>query len=261
MFSSSTGLSRSGRISLASIRSSDRYNNFNASYSIKMRECELSRAALDRTFERTMNRSLGISKTPHFPKHSYHMEPLSLQKTRRSSVFSRPTESITPQHSEAELESEPNEDHKMIVPGKTNIKTSTEDISFEIRPSLSDSSINSQHSNREIMAELHPSDLAMTSDYDDEEEDVFPAELPHKSAPLDSDSEPHTRFSHALQGVGRTLKSLSSSLKISSGQSSELKDEEDFAHSVSGELEALELGSEDYEEDEDEIPKPFVADE
>lgn len=254
----STGLSSSGKISLASIRSSDRYNNFNATFSIKLRECELNRSALDRTFERIMSRSMGISQTPRVRKHHSQMETRSLRKTRNS-VFGLPSESATPHHSEEELEiQDESKEIKMNIPIKTNIKTSTEDILFEIRPSLSDSSIDSQQANRQIMPELHPSDLSITDSY--EEEEYSRASHPHIESKVDSDSDPHTRFSNALQGVGRTLKSLSSSLKISSGQSSDLR-QEDFAHSVSGELEALELGSdyESEEEEEDEIPKPFLA--
>ena len=246
----SSALSRSGTISFASVRSADRQNRFAANYEIRAHECELSRVAMDHAFERSING--GATRSPFV---SLLAKTPVMRKTHSNAYFRAPNSlrgTQSPQWRASLAGSSRND----ATPKQDRGKTSTEDnLSFEIRPTLSSSA--ASDASGHVMPELHPSDLEVS----DEEESV---KEKRKNSDAGSDSSEPTQFNNALQGVEETLKSIGSSLKTNSrseidSQEQSVADEDDIAHSVSGEFKPMTLHSSDDDEEEEDIPKPKIS--
>ena len=109
MFSSS--LTRSGSISETGVRSAQRYHHFHANHSIKERECDLSRTAMDRAYDRSLNAGMIYMGPSQFstPKSSASRvrATQSLSKTRSVVVLTgspatpraKPGNDFRPMHS------------------------------------------------------------------------------------------------------------------------------------------------------------------
>ena len=93
MFSSS--LTRSGYISETGVRSAQKYHKFHANHSIKAKECDLSRNAMDRAYDRSLNAGtlyMGASQfsTPTSKRPaSKNRATQPLAKTRSVTVITR----------------------------------------------------------------------------------------------------------------------------------------------------------------------------
>ena len=246
----SSALSRSGTISFASVRAADRQNRFAAKYEIMARECEFSRIALDHTFERSINcgkvqmpfTSL-VSKTP-------------LARKAHSTVDARVSNSLRRPQSPRWRNNLGGSSRIDETPKKEKVRTSTEDnLSFDIRPALSSSAASDDG---HVMPELHPSDLDISGD---EEEELAQKD---EESNADSDGSQPKQFNTKILGVREQLESISSSLKansqsdIASREQSKLSDD-DIGHSVSGEFTPMTVNSFSEDEEEDDIPKPKIT--